>query len=154
MNSWNWMTSGAQRLPDSREGTCWGHILQTLVCYRLIDPVSEWRLHRHWFDQSAMGDLLNEDYSLVEKNSLCRCLDKVLKHKEEFFGHLRQRWQDLFGARFEVLLYDLSSTYLESDAVFQKPDKRQFGYSRDKRSDLCVSGHRAGHYPGRLCASL
>ena len=127
----------AERLPDSREGTSWQHILQTLVCYRLIDPGSEWRLHRQWFEQSAMGDLLDEDYSLVEKNSLYRCLDKVLKHKEQLFGHLRQRWQDLFGSRFEVLLYDLTSTYFESDPVFEEADKRQFGYSRDKRSD-CV----------------
>jgi len=124
-------------LPDSREGTCWQHILQTLVCYGLIDPGSEWRLHRQWFEQSAMGDLLDEDFSLVEKNALYRCLDKVLGHKEELFGHLRQRWQDLFGARFEVLLYDLTSTYFESDPPFEETDKRQFGYSRDKRSD-CV----------------
>jgi transposase len=127
----------AGRLPDSREGTCWQHILQTLVCYGLIDPGSEWRLHRQWFEQSAMGDLLDEDFSLVEKNALYRCLDKVLKHKEELLGHLRQRWQDLFGARFEVLLYDLTSTYFESDPPFEETDKRQFGYSRDKRSD-CV----------------
>src|ERR1700758_3888316 len=127
----------APLLPASREGTNWQHILQTLVCYRLIDPGSEWRLHRQWFEQSAMGDLLDEDYSLVEKNSLYRCLDKVLKHKEQLFGHLSQRWQDLFGTRFEVLLYDLTSTYFESDPVFEEADKRQFGYSRDKRSD-CV----------------
>src|SRR5215475_12050717 len=125
----------AERLADSREGTCWQHILQTLVCYRLIDPGSEWRLHRQWFEQSAMGDLLDEDYSLVEITALYRCLDKVLQHKEQLFGHLRQRWQDLFGARFEVLLYDLTSTYFESDPVFEESDKRQFGYSRDKRSD-------------------
>jgi hypothetical protein len=117
----------AERLPDSREGTCWGRILQTLVCYRLIDPGSEWRLHRQWFEQSAMADLLDEDYSLVEKNSLYRCLDKVLQHKEQLLGYLRQRWQDLFGARFEVLLYDLTSTYFESDPVFEETDKRQFG---------------------------
>ena len=127
----------AERLADSREGTCWQHILQTLVCYRLIDPGSEWRLHRQWFEQSAMGDLLDEDFSLVEKNALYRCLDKVLKHKEQLFGHLRQRWQDLFGARFEVLLYDLTSTYFESDPPFEETDKRRFGYSRDKRPD-CV----------------
>src|SRR5246500_5189016 len=127
----------ANCLPDSREGTCWQHILQTLVCYRLLDPGSEWRLHRQWFEQSAMGDLLDENFSLVEKNALYRCLDKVLGHKEELFGHLRQRWQDLFGASFEVLLYDLTSTYFESDPPFEETDKRQFGYSRDKRSD-CV----------------
>ena len=83
----------AARLPDSREGTCWHHILQILVCYRLIDPGSEWRLHRLWFEQSAMADLLGGDYSLVEKNGLYRCLDKLLAHKQDLFSHLRQRWQ-------------------------------------------------------------
>ena len=127
----------APRLPDSREGTRWRHILQTLVCYRLIDPGSEWRLHRLWFEQSAMADLLGADYSLVEKNALYRCLDKLLAHKTALFGHLRQRWQDLFGAKFEVLLYDLTSTYFESDPPDDEADKRRHGYSRDKRSD-CV----------------
>jgi hypothetical protein len=125
------------RLPDSREGRCWRHILQTLVCYRLIDPGSEWRLHRLWFEQSAMGDLLGADYSLVEKNALYRCLDKVLRYKSELFSHLTQRWQDLFGARFDVLLYDLTSTYFESAPPDDENDKRRYGYSRDKRSD-CV----------------
>jgi transposase len=127
----------AARLPDSREGTCWRHILQTLVCYRLIDPGSEWRLHRLWFEQSAMGDLLGEDFSLVEKNALYRCLDKLLEHKTALFSHLRQRWQDLFGASFDVLLYDLTSTYFESDPQEDETDKRRHGYSRDKRPD-CV----------------
>ena len=122
-------------LPDSREGTCWRHILQTLVCYRLIDPGSEWRLHRLWFEQSAMGDLLGEDFSLVEKNALYRCLDKLLEHKGALFSHLRQRWQDLFGASFDVLLYDLTSTYFESDPQEDETDKRRHGYSRDKRPD-------------------
>jgi hypothetical protein len=81
----------ARRLPDSREGTCWQHILQTLVCYRLIDPGSEWRLHRLWFEQSAMADLLGADDALVEKNALYRCLDKVLAHKTALFSHLRRR---------------------------------------------------------------
>ena len=125
------------RLADSREGTCWQHVLQTLVCYRLIDPGSEWRLHRLWFDQSAMGDLLGEDYALVEKNGLYRCLDKVLEHKPALFSHLRERWQDLFGAKFDVLLYDLTSTYFESSKPADENDKRRYGYSRDKRSD-CV----------------
>ena len=127
----------AARLPDSREGTCWRHILQTLVCYRLIDPGSEWRLHRLWVEQSAMADLLGGDYSLVEKNGLYRCLDKLLAHKQDLFSHLRQRWQDLFAAKFEVLLYDLTSTYFESDPPSDDSDKRRHGYSRDKRSD-CV----------------
>jgi len=127
----------ASRLLDSREGTCWRHILETLICYRLIDPGSEWRLHRQWFEQSAMGDLLGGDYSLVEKNALYRCLDKALPHKAELFGHLQKRWRDLFGSRFDVLLYDLTSTYFESDPPAAEADKRRYGYSRDKRGD-CV----------------
>jgi transposase len=123
------------RLRDSRQGKQWRHILQTLVCYRLIDPGSEWRLHRLWFEQSAMGDLLGADYSLVEKNALYRCLDKLLEHKTALFDHLHQRWQDLFGAKFEVLLYDLTSTYFESSLPDNENDKRRYGYSRDKRSD-------------------
>ena len=127
----------AARLPDSREGTRWRHILQTLVSYRLIDPGSEWRLHRQWFEQSAMADLLGADYGLVAKNALYRCHDKLLAHKAALFDHLRRRWQDLFGARFEVLLYDLTSTYFESAPPDDEDDKRRYGYSRDKRSD-CV----------------
>jgi len=126
-----------ERLADSREGTCWRHVVQTLVCYRLIDPGSEWRLHRLWFDQSAMGDLLGEDYGLVEKNALYRCLDKVVEHKPALFSHLTERWQGLFGAKFDVLLYDLTSTYFESSRPDDENDKRRYGYSRDKRSD-CV----------------
>jgi hypothetical protein len=127
----------AERLADSREGTSWRHIVQTLVCYRLIDPGSEWRLHRQWFEQSAMADLLGEDYSLVAKNALYRCLDMLLAHKAALFDHLRGRWQDLFGAKFDVLLYDLTSTYFEIDPPDDEEDKRRHGYSRDKRSD-CV----------------
>ena len=127
----------APLLPPSREGTSWQHILQTLVCYRLIDPGSEWRLHRQWFEESAMADLLGEDYGLVAKNALYRCLDKLLPHKAALFCHLRARWQDLFAASFEVLLYDLTSTYFESPPPDDEADKRRFGYSRDKRSD-CV----------------
>jgi transposase len=127
----------APLLPDSREGTSWQHVLQTLVCYRLIDPGSEWRLHRQWFEQSAMADLLGEDYGLVAKNALYRCLDKLLPHKAALFSHLRARWQDLFAAKFDVLLYDLTSTYFESPPPADEADKRRHGYSRDKRSD-CV----------------
>jgi len=127
----------AERLVDSREGTCWRHVVQSLATYQLIDPGSEWRLHREWFKNSALADLLDEDFSLVQKDTLYRCLDKVLEHRQELFKHLRQRWEDLFGVKFEVLLYDLTSTYFESDPPFGQSDKRKYGYSRDKRSD-CV----------------
>jgi len=126
-----------KRLPRGRKGTRWDLILCTLCCYRLIAPGSEWRLHRHWFEHSAMGDLLGEDFSLVEIHKLYECHDRLLEHKEALFTHLQERWRDLFNARFEVLLYDLTSTYFESDPPFAEEDKRKFGYSRDKRSD-CV----------------
>jgi len=127
----------AEHLPDSREGTCWRHVLETLTVYRLVDPGSEWRLHRQWFQNSAMADLLEEDFGLAQKDNLYRCLDKVLAHRPALFQHLRRRWEDLFGAKFEVLLYDLTSTYFESNPPFAEGDKRQYGHSRDKRSD-CV----------------
>jgi hypothetical protein len=82
----------AERLADSREGTCCSIFCKSWFAIASLIPGSEWRLHRQWFEQSAMGDLLDEDFSLVEKNALYRCLDKVLKHKEQLFGHLRQRW--------------------------------------------------------------
>jgi transposase len=125
------------RLGLSREGTDWEHVLQVLVCYRLLDPGSEWRLHRIWFEHSAMGDLLAEDFSIAAKDTLYRCLDSLVEHKEELFKFLHDRWAALFGAKFEVLLYDLTSTYFESDPPFAEGDKRRFGYSRDKRPD-CV----------------
>jgi transposase len=123
------------RLVASREGTRWLNVLKTLVSYRLIDPGSEWRLHRQWYEQSAMGDLLGEDFALANKNTLYRCLDKLLAHKTDLFSFLQQRWKALFQAEFDVLLYDLTSTYFECDAP--EAGKRRFGYSRDKRSD-CV----------------
>ena len=124
-----------QRLRESRKGTPWHLVLQTLVTYRLIDPGSEWRLHRHWFDHSTMADLLGEDFRLAQKDTLYRCHDLILEHKADVFTHLKERWKTLFSAKFEILLYDLTSTYFESDPPFD--DKRKFGYSRDKRLE-CV----------------
>jgi len=127
----------AQRLLPSRKGTRWDRILAVLVCYRLLSPGSEWRLHREWFLRSALADLLGGDFSLAEEHRLYECHDRLLAHKGDLFAHLRERWRDLFNASFDVLLYDLTSTYFESDPPFGAEDKRRFGYSRDKRSD-CV----------------
>jgi hypothetical protein len=127
----------AERLPPSRKGTRWDWIVQALCCYRLLDPGSEWRLHRDWYEKSAMGDLLGAGFELVEIHKLYECLDQLIAHKRALFDHLTQRWKDLFNAKFDVLLYDLTSTYFESDPPFPEGDKRQFGYSRDKRFD-CV----------------
>ena len=78
---------------------------------------------------------MGEDFGLVQKDNLYRCLDKLLAHKTELFSFLQQRWKTLFEAKFEVLLYDLTSTYFECDPP--EAGKRRHGYSRDKRSD-CV----------------
>jgi hypothetical protein len=126
-----------ERLPDSREGTCWRHVLETLTVYRLIDPGSEWRRHRQWFVNSALADLLEEDFNLAQKDNLYRCLARVLEHRPTLFQHLRRKWEDLFGVKFEVLLYDLTPTCFESAPPFPEGDKRQYGYRRDKRPD-CV----------------
>ena len=125
----------APRLRPSRQGTRWLDVLKTLVCHQLIDPGSEWRLHRQWYGHSAMRDLLASPTGVVPADTLYRCLDRLVAHKRAFFSFLRARWETLFEARFDVLLYDLTSTYFESDPTFS--DKRRFGYSRDKRSD-CV----------------
>jgi transposase len=125
------------RLPASRKGTDWLNVLKTLVCYRLLDPGSEWRLHRDWFKNSALADLLGEDDSVAAKNTLYRCLDKLLEHKEPMFSFLKTQWNELFKASYDVLLYDLTSTYFECDPPEEAEGLRRFGYSRDKRSD-CV----------------
>jgi len=127
-----------QRLPSSRKGTNWLNMLKALSCYRLIDPGSEFRFHREWFLRSAMGDLLGEDYSLAQKDKPYRCLDLLLKHRDDLFEFLKGQWSNLFGAKYDVLLYDLTSTYFESDPpAAGSESKKRFGYSRDKRSD-CV----------------
>jgi transposase len=124
-------------LPASRKGTRWLNVLKTLVCYRLVDPGSEWRLHRDWFKNSALKDLLGEDDALAAKNTLYRCLDKLCEHKAKLFSFLKVRWTELFKASYDVLLYDLTSTYFECDPPENAKGLRRFGYSRDKRSD-CV----------------
>ena len=126
----------ADRLPRSRKGTRWEQILQVLVSYRLIAPGSEWKLHRDWFGKSAMADLLGADFGLAEAHKLYRCHDRLLQYKEELFSHLVNRWRDMFNASFDVLLYDLTSTYFEINAAdVPEGDKRRHGYSRDKRPD-------------------
>jgi hypothetical protein len=124
------------RLPATRKGTRWDQVLQVLVSYRLIAPGSEWKLHREWFGRSAMADLLGSDFRLAEPHKLYACHDFLLAHKTDLFTHLVARWRDLFNVDFDVLLYDLTSTYFEINASdVPEGDKRRHGYSRDKRPD-------------------
>jgi hypothetical protein len=125
-----------EHLPPSRKGTRWDEVLQILVVYRLLCPDSEWRLHREWYGRSALADLLGQD-AVIDDHVLYDCHDLLLEHKTALFDHLVGRWRDLFNVSFDVLLYDLTSTYFEISPPLSEVDKRQFGYSRDKRSD-CV----------------
>ena len=96
--------------------------------YRLIAPGSEWKLHREWFGRSAMADLLGADFRLAKSHKLYACHDFLLQHKDALFSHLTARWRDLFNANFDVLLYDLTSTYFEINASdVAEGDKRRHG---------------------------
>ena len=122
-----------ERLPEGREAVSWEKVLRLLVVNRLLEPGSEFRLHRHWFVESAMDALLESDFQVAQKDRLYRCLDRVLEHKQELFVWLKQKWAELFAADFEVLLYDLTSTYFEGE-MKENPKARR-GYSRDSRPD-------------------
>jgi transposase len=122
-----------QRLPEAREKVSWEKVLRLLVVNRLLDPGSEFQVHRQWFVDSAMDELLEEDFAVAGKDRLYRCLDRVLEHKRELFVWLKQKWADLFQADFEVLLYDLTSTYFEGEMEQNRKARR--GYSRDGRPD-------------------
>lgn len=111
----------------------WDKVLELLVVNRLLSPRSELFVHEKWFGQTAMEILLETSAAVAQKDRLYRCLDRLLKHKERLEQHLAGRWKDLFGATFDLLLYDLTSTYFEGQvpAVF----KARRGYSRDHRPD-------------------
>ena len=119
------------------------------MIYRLLSPGSEWRLHHHWFSTTDLGGLLGVDERAAQDDTLYCCHDLLLGHtsREAGFGHLRERWADLFGARYEILLYDLTSTYFECDVPPDETDPRRFGYpagaGRQARR-LRASRHRPG----------
>ena len=122
-----------QKLPDGRETVSWGKVLQLLVVNRLVAPSSEFHVHRQWFLSTAMDELLQVDFAVAEKDRLYRCLDRLLEHKQDLFRWLQKKWADLFHADFEVLLYDLTSTYFEGE--MEANPKARRGYSRDGRPD-------------------
>jgi hypothetical protein len=122
-----------EKLGADRGGVAWAKVIQLLAVNRLCDPGSEFAVHRRWFLGSAMDELLGEDFAVAEKDRLYRCLDRVLPHKDALCRHLTERWKTLFDASFDVLLYDLTSTYFEGSCA-QIP-KAKHGYSRDGRGD-------------------
>jgi transposase len=122
-----------EALGEQRGQVPWAKVVELLAVNRLCAPRSELSIHEKWFPQSAMELLLDTDESVAEKDRLYRCLDRMIGHKEGLERHLAQRWRDLFGATFDVLLYDLTSTYFEGQA--EAVEKARRGYSRDHRPD-------------------
>jgi hypothetical protein len=108
----------SKRLGVSRKGTHWDQVLFVLVAYRLLAPGSEWRLHREWFQRSAVADLLGKDAGLAEIHKLYRCHDGLLEHKQAVFDHLVGRWRDLFNISYDVLLYAFSHQVKHRIGVF------------------------------------
>ena len=124
-----------EALGDQSGEVPWAKVVELLVVNRLCDPRSELFLHEKWFPQTAMDLLLDSTAAVAEKDRLYRALDRMVGHKEALERHLAERWRDLFGASFDVLLYDLTSTYFEGEA--EGVEKAARGYSRDHRPD-CV----------------
>jgi hypothetical protein len=142
----------SEKLPQGREGVAWPQVLELLVVNRLIDPGSEFRLHRHWFDHSAMDILLGQDFAVAEKDRLYRCLDRVLEHKQDLFVHLQQRWKDLFDAEFDLLLYDLTSTYVEGRS--RTESQSEIRLQPRQETGLQAGGDRADRDAGGASAGI
>ncbi|MGC9952511.1 MAG: IS1634 family transposase [Bryobacteraceae bacterium] len=111
----------------------WSRIVALLAINRLCAPGSELAIEQRWYPSTAMDDLLKIDDGKINDTRLYRCLDRILPHKTKLERHLKNRYGELFGAEFDVLLYDLTSTYVEG-AADKNPMVRR-GYSRDHRPD-------------------
>ena len=122
-----------ERRPEGKAAGPWHKVLELPAVRQLVAPGSKWPLHRRWFVSSAMDQLLDEDFAVAAKNRLYECLDRLARHRADLFTHLQARWKDLFGATYDLLLYDLTSTYFEGE--MEQAPKAKFGHSRDQRSD-------------------
>ena len=141
-----------ERLPDGKAEVPWFKVLELLTVRQLVAPGSKWHLHRRWFLSSAMDQLLEEDFAVAAKNRLYECLDRIDQHRNALFSHLQARWKDLFGATYDLLLYDLTSTYFEGE--MEQAPKAKRGYRRDKRSDCRQIVIAVVLTPRRLSAGL
>ena len=120
-------------LGEQRGEVPWAKVVELLAVNRLCEPRSELFIHEKWFPQTAMDLLLDCDAAVAEKDRLYRALDRMVAQKAALERHLAERWRDLFGASFDVLLYDLTSTYFEGGA--EEVEQAARGYSRDHRPD-------------------
>jgi hypothetical protein len=129
-----------QLLPHGREDIPWSMMVMTLVLMRLCDPSSELRIAEHLYDRSSLGDLLGIPQGKVNDDRLYRALDSLLPHKAEMEKHLKERLGTLFNLEYDLLLYDVTSTYFEGECASNSLAQR--GYSRDHRPDckqVCIA---------------
>jgi hypothetical protein len=120
-------------LPAGREEIPWPVMAQILILARLCDPSSELQIAERFYEASAFSDLLGVPANKVNEDRLYRALDRLLPHKEELERYLKNRLGELFDLDYDLLLYDVTSTYFEGEA--KRNDLAQRGYSRDHRPD-------------------
>jgi len=122
-----------QAIDDDPADVPWSRVAALLAINRLCAPGSELAVEERWYPSTAMDDLLAIEEGKINDTRLYRCLDRILPHKTKLERHLKDRYGALFGAEFDVLLYDLTSTYVEGAA--EKNPMMRRGYSRDHRPD-------------------
>lgn len=126
-------------LPRNREGVPWSKVTAILALARFCEPSSELHIADTWYERTALEDMLAVPVRVVHENRLYRCHDHMLPHKERLEQHLKERFSTLFDAKYDLLLYDITSTYFEGTAAANPQAQR--GYSRDKRFDckqVCI----------------
>src|SRR5258708_6122952 len=123
----------AQAVDHEMTDVPWSRVAALLAINRLCAPGSELAIEQRWYPSTALDDLLQIEEGKINDTRLYRCLDRILPHKTKLERHLKERYGELFGAEFDVLLYDLTSTYVEG-AAENNPMLRR-GYSRDHRPD-------------------
>ena len=127
-----------QAIPEGREQVAWSLSALILVIARLLEPSSELHTAEQWYPKTALPELLGVPVERVDDNRLYRALDELLPHKEQLQVHLWQRMGNLFALEYDILLYDVTSTFFEGTADFPMAQR---GYSRDQRSDckqVCI----------------
>ncbi len=122
-----------QNIDQESADVPWSRVAALLAIHRLCAPGSELAIEQRWYPSTALDDLLEIEAGKINDTRLYRCLDRILPHKTKLERHLKERYGALFGAEFDVLLYDLTSTYVEG-AAEKNPMVRR-GYSRDHRPD-------------------
>jgi transposase len=123
----------AQHLDGDHAEVPWSRVTALLAINRLCDPGSELAVEQHWYPSTALEDLLHIEKGKINDTRLYRCLDRLLPLKTKLEQHLKERYGELFQAQFDILLYDLTSTYVEGEATGNPMMRR--GYSRDHRPD-------------------